>query len=128
MLVAGIATESYFEQLRANEKPCDLYLYQCYVSQPLDAAWADSEGCLPDQSEWQTYIAQWGVLARDSDEAEDVALQWQAKCYPLEGTLVDIDGSNEPLHDRPGIAFQGPRYPENEFEEDEDDDDEEGDY
>ncbi len=127
MLVAGIATESYFEQIRANEKPCDLFLFQCYLSQPLDAAWADSEGCMPDQVEWQTYVAQWGVLARDSDEAEDMALQWQAKCYPLEATLVDMDGSDEPLHDRPGIAFQGPRFPENEFEEeDEDEDDADG--
>ena len=128
MLVAGIATESYFEQIRANEKPCDLYLFQCYLSQPLDAAWTDSEGCMPDQAEWQTYVAQWGVLARDSDEAEDVALQWQAKCYPLEAAVVDVDGSDEPLHDRPGIAFQGPRFPENEYEEDDDDDDEEGGY
>ena len=128
MLVAGIATESYFEQIRANEKPCDLYLFQCYLSQPLDAAWADSEGCMPDQAEWQTYVAQWGVLARDSDEAEDVALQWQARCYPLEAVVVDIDGSDEPLHDRPGIAFQGPRFPENEFEEEDDDDDEDGGY
>ena len=128
MLVAGIATESYFEQIRANEKPCDLYLFQCYLSQPLDAAWAYSEGCMPDQAEWQTYVAQWGVLARDSDEAEDVALQWQARCYPLEAIVVDIDGSDEPLHDRPGIAFQGPRFPENEFEEEDDDDDEDGGY
>ncbi len=128
MLVAGIATESYFEQVRANEKPCDLFLFQCYISQPLDAAWPESDGCLPDQAEWQTYIAQWGVLARDSAEAEDLALKWQAKCYPLEGTLVDIDGSDETLHDRPGIAFQGPRFPENEaLGDDEDDDDDEDD-
>jgi len=131
MLLAGIATETYFEQVRADEKPCDLFLYQCYVSQPLDAAWSDSSGCLPDQLEWQSYVAQWGVLARDVAEAEEMALMWQAKCYPLEGTLIDIDGSDETLHDRPGIAFQGPRFPENEHlsgddEEDDDDDGEEG--
>ncbi len=123
MLLAGIATESYFEQVRANEKPCDLYLFQCYVSQPLDEAWPDSEGCLPDQTEWQTYIGQWGVLARDPVEAEKIALQWQSKCYPLPGTLVDIDGSDDTLHDRPGVAFQGPRFPENDdFLDDEQDD------
>ena len=130
MLVAGIATESYFEHVRANEKPCDLYLYQCYLSQPLDDAWSESEGCLPDQAEWQTYIAQWGVLARDSAEAEAAALKWQAKCYPLEATLVDLDSSDETLHDRPGVAFQGPRFPENENmmdDDDDDDDDDDGD-
>ncbi len=131
MLVAGIATESYFEQLRADEKPCDLYLYQCYVSQPLDAAWPLSDGCLPDQTEWQNYIGQWGVLARDTAEAEKIAVNWQAKCYPLEGMLVDIDGSDDTLHDRPGVAFQGPRFQEHEGmlddeDEDEDEDDEYG--
>ena len=123
MLIAGIATESFFEQIRADEKPCDLYLYQCYISQPLDAAWPESDGCLPDQTDWLTYIAQWGVLARDVAEAEDVALKWQAKCYPLEGTLVDIDSSDETLHDRPGIAFQGPRFPENDPLDDDGDED-----
>jgi len=125
MLVAGIATESYFEQERANEKPCDLYLYQCYVTQPLDAVWPESDGCLPDQTDWQHYIAQWGILARDTTEAEEIAVTWQAKCYPLEGTLVDIDGSDDTLHDRPGIAFQGPRFPENEGMLDDDEDGEE---
>ena len=127
MLVAGIATETYFEQVRADEKPCDLFLFQCYISQPLNADWPDSPGCLPDQVDWQNYIAQWGVLARDSAEAEDLALKWQAKCYPLEGTIVDIDGSDESLHDRPGIAFQGPRFPENEHLGGDDDDDNEDD-
>ena len=125
MLVAGIATESYFEQVRANEKPCDLFLFQCYVSQPLDAAWPESEGCLPDQTEWQTYIGQWGVLARDAAEAEKIAVDWQAKCYPLEGMLVDIDGSDDTLHDRPGVAFQGPRFPEDDDMLDDDEDDDE---
>ena len=124
MLVAGIATESYFEQERANEKPCDLYLYQCYIAQPVDAGWSESPGCMPDQIEWQSYIAQWGVLARDLAEAEELALKWQSQCYPLEGAMVDIDGSDETLHDRPGIAFQGPRFPENEHLSDEDEDDE----
>ncbi len=127
MLLAGIATESFFEQVRADEKPCDLFLYQCYLSQPLDDDWSQSEGCMPDQAEWENYIAQWGVLARDSAEAEEVALKWQAKCYPLEATLVDMDGSNETLHDRPGVAFQGPRFPEHENMLDDDQEDEDDD-
>ena len=131
MLVAGIATESFFEQERADEKPCDLYLYQCYVLQPLDAAWQESDGCLPDQTEWQNYIGQWGVLARNVSEAEEIAVKWQAKCYPVECSLVDIDGSDDSLHDRPGVAFQGPRFPENEDimdEEDEGEEDDDEDY
>ena len=67
------------------------------------------------------------MLARDVAEAEEMALMWQAKCYPLEGTLVDIDGSDETLHDRPGIAFQGPRFPENEHLNGEDEEDDEDD-
>ena len=122
MLKAGIATESYFEQVRSHEKPCDLYLYQCYVTQPLDSHWAESEGCLADQSDWESYVAQWGVLARNADEAADLALKWQGKCYPIESSIMEMDGADETLHDRPGIAFQGARFPDVD-ENDEDDDD-----
>lgn len=122
MLKAGIATESYFEQARSSEKPCDLFLYQCYVSQPLDERWVDSDGCLPEQAEWDSYIAQWGVLARDEDEAAELALKWQSKCYPLEAVVMEIESTEEPLHDRPGVAFQGPRFAEDEMDDDDDDD------
>ena len=131
MLKAGIATESYFEQIRSHEKPCDLYLYQCYVLQPLDSNWEDFEGCLMDQTEWESYVGQWGVLARNADEAADFALKWQAKCYPLEPSIMEIEGNEEPLHDRPGVAFQGPRFPDiedifdDEVEDDEDEDEDE---
>jgi tetratricopeptide (TPR) repeat protein len=127
MLKIGIATESYFEQVRSHEKPCDLYLFQCYLSQPLDEDWKDSQGCLNDQTEWEYYVAQWGVLARDSEEASELALLWQAKCYPLEAIVIEVDSAEEQLHDRPGIAFQGPRYPDMD-EDDEDDFDDEDDY
>ena len=131
MLKAGIATESYFEQIRSHEKPCDLYLYQCYALQPLDSNWEDFEGCLMDQTEWESYVGQWGVLARNADEAAEFALKWQAKCYPLEPSIMEIEGNEEPLHDRPGVAFQGPRFPDiddifdDEDGEDEDEDEDE---
>jgi tetratricopeptide (TPR) repeat protein len=124
MLQAGIATESYFEQIRSNEKPCDLYLYQCYIQQPLDGGWADSAGCLPEQQEWDGYVAQWGILAKTPEDAADLALTWQRRCYPLEAVILEIESSDEPLHDRPGIAFQGPRFLDDGIEEDEDEDDE----
>ena len=119
MLKAGIATESFFEHARSGEKPCDLYLYQCYVLQPLESTWFDYEGCLANQTEWEAYMAQWGVLARDEDEAEAIALKWQRKCYTLEPELMDIQVDEELLHDRPGIAFQGARFPD--LDDDEED-------
>ncbi|MEQ1826805.1 MAG: hypothetical protein ABL921_12700 [Pirellula sp.] len=132
MLKIGIATESYFEQIRAHEKPCDLYLFQCYLSQPLDENWPDHEGCLHEQIDWDYYVTQWGVLARDSEEAADVALKWQLKCYPEEAIVISVEGGEQPLHDRPGIAFQGPRFPDmdedDDDDEDEDDDDDDGDH
>jgi len=124
MLKAGIATEGFFEQIRANEKPCDLYLYQCYLSQPLDDSWEDSEGCLPDQVEWGSYVAQWGVLARNQGEAADLALEWQNKCFPLEAVVMEIESNDEQLHDRPGVAFQGPRFSDLDDLDDEDDEEE----
>jgi len=119
MLKAGIATESFFEHARSSEKPCDLYLYQCYVLQPLESTWFDYEGCLANQTEWEAYMAQWGVLARDEDEAEAIVLKWQRKCYTLEPELMDIQVDEELLHDRPGIAFQGARFPD--LDDDEED-------
>jgi len=119
MLKAGIATESFFEHARSGEKPCDLYLYQCYVLQPLEITWFDYEGCLASQTEWEAYMAQWGVLARDEDEAEAIVLKWQRKCYTLEPELMDIQVDDELLHDRPGVAFQGARFPD--LDDDEED-------
>jgi tetratricopeptide (TPR) repeat protein len=133
MLRAGVATESYFEQCRANEKPCDLYLFQCYVVQELDDTWPDDNGCLFDQSDWDIeYFALWGILAQDAAQATQIALEWQRKCFHLECFLHSIEKTDQLLHDRPGVAFQGPRYESLEFdpnanEEDDDDDDDESD-
>jgi len=120
MLVAGLATESYFEQVRAHEKPCDVKLFQCYVEQPLDEHWHEFEGCLPEQTDWFGYVAQWGVLARNAQEASALAIEWQAKCYALEAEVVEVETNDDELHDRPGIAFQGPRFPDSEFMSDKD--------
>lgn len=128
MLKAGIATESYFEQARSHEKPCDLYLFQCFVFQPLEYSWFQSDGCLANQMEWDAYIAQWGVLARDESEAEQIVLNWQRRCYTLEPEIMDVHMDDDLLHDRPGIAFQGARYPDVDDDEDEDDDEDDFDF
>ncbi|MCE3016127.1 MAG: hypothetical protein LW870_09705 [Pirellula sp.] len=126
MLKAGIATEEYFADLRADQKPKDLFLFHVSLLQPLDEHWVEFEGCLPDQTDWGSYIAHWGVLADDEEQAEQYAIEMQSQCYSLEAEVMDVSQDEEPLHDRPGVAFQGFRTSGDEMsgEEDDFDDDE----
>jgi tetratricopeptide (TPR) repeat protein len=126
MLQAGIATEEYFAELREDQKPKDLFLFHVSLLQTLDEHWAEFEGCLPDQTDWSSYVAHWGVLADDDEQAEQYAIEMQSQCYSLEPEVMDVSQEEDPLHDRPGVAFQGFRTSGDEMsgEEDDFDDDE----
>ena len=121
MLQAGIATEEYFAELREDQKPKDLFLFHVSLLQPLDEHWAEFEGCLPDQTDWISYVAHWGVLADDDEQAEQYAIEMQSQCYSLEPEVMDVSQEEDPLHDRPGVAFQGFRTSGDEMSEEEDD-------
>jgi hypothetical protein len=81
---------------------------------------------LPDQTDWSSYVAHWGVLADDDEQAEQYAIEMQSQCYSLEPEVMDVSQEEDPLHDRPGVAFQGFRTSGDEMsgEEDDFDDDE----
>lgn len=117
MLRMGIATDRYFLELRSRNEPCTVSKYMCYFTQPLKEDWQDDPGCFHDQVDWDCYIATWGVWARNSDEAADVALNWQTKCYEEEPILIALEETTEPQLGRPGIAFQGPRYADQDFDD-----------
>lgn len=125
MLQCGTAPEEYFHDLRSQRKPRDLDLFHVSLLQPLDENWYEFEGCLPDQTEWNSYVAHWGVLAEDSAGAAEFALEFQRLCYPLEPTVLEVHSDDELLHDRPGVAFQGSRTPGDDFEDEDDLNDEE---
>lgn len=128
LLCSGFAPEEYFVEQRASQKPKDLNLYHVTVLQPLDEDWEDSLDRLPDQEDWSGYIAHWGVLAENEEQAEELVLAEQAKCYPLEPEVLEVESGEEPLHDRIGVVFQGVRMSADDMDDEDDDDDEEDDY
>ena len=123
LLGAGFAPEDFFVELRAAEKPKDLNLYHVTILQPLDEEWEDSLDRLPDQDDWTGYIAHWGVLAENEDQAEEMALEMQSKCSSIEPEVLEIEMSEETLHDRKGVVFQGLRMSADDMEDEDDDED-----
>ena len=81
----------------------------CAVHQPLDERWRDAPGCLNEEGDWTAYRIPWGVLAPDEAEAGSTVLAWQARCYPLEAVVEDIQLQSEGYTDHPGVVWQGIR-------------------
>ena len=121
---AGMAPDSYFSALRQRGEIVDgLNLYVCDFEQPLDAQWRDSPVCFIGERDWSSYEARWGVIARDEEEAEQLAFAFQSQCCSQPPVLlsIEIDGVN--YRDRIGVAWQGIHEPRR-ADDDEDDDDE----
>lgn len=132
LLQSGLMPDQYFDELRSMEEPNEgMSFYVCRVEQPLTEDWESFPGCLPGEQNWSAYQALWGVLAKDEEEAERLALQWQQRCYPGEATLGDIEVRGEDFHEQRGIVWQGARGPFgdeldediSDLDEDEDDED-----
>jgi tetratricopeptide (TPR) repeat protein len=123
---SGTVPESYFTRKRSRRKACQLSFYSVAINQPLDEIWSGHPGCLPEQSHWRTYVAQWGVLAKTESHATYLAMKYQSRCYHLTADLLDVVEEQEQLLDRPGIVFQGMRESGDDFgdfgDEDTDDD------
>jgi tetratricopeptide (TPR) repeat protein len=111
LILTGLAPATLFEPLRQQaETTGPVNYYRCTLSQPLNARWADSAGCLHGQAGWTAYRCLWGVLARDEAEAGRLALAQQAKCYDLEATVEQIEDLNQSYTDKPGVVWQGMRW------------------
>lgn len=110
LLASGLAPDGVFEGARlANPKEDNLSFYGVTLVQPLDERWRDSEGCLAGEADWTGYRIPWGVLAADEAEASRLALQWQARCYPLEANVEGVQLRDEGYLDHPGMVWQGVR-------------------
>ena len=118
MLLSGLAPEEMFESSRQQDEK-EVTLFRCLVQQPLDDAWPTSAGCLLGQETWDHYLAEWGVLAADEEEAEAIAIQWQAKCYGLQPETAQTLASDQTFLDSPGVVWQGIRFcPSEQFGDD----------
>lgn len=112
-LAAGMAPDEVFDEERSTrDEEEGMSFYRCKLRQPLDDDWPDSAGCLTGQEAWQEYRILWGVLAPDEDAAAEMALAWQARCYPRAAIIEEIELQREGYTDRPGVVWQGARWAE----------------
>ncbi len=130
MLQASLANEELFEREReSNELQDEVSFFQCLVRQSLDDTWREFSGRLahePEDAEF--YFGTWGVLAENEEEAQELVLQWQSRCYTGEAEVVDTTSAEGSYRDIPGVVWQGQRmFPSAEYLE-EDDEDEDGEY
>ena len=111
MLAAGCMPDSYFDEMRSESTPQDnVKYYRMLVNQKLDDDWANHEGCLLGQEEWQNYFCEWGVLALSEEEAKEFVLDMQARCYSGYAEVVEVIEEDQTFVDTPGIVWQGGRY------------------
>ncbi|MCA9062072.1 MAG: tetratricopeptide repeat protein [Planctomycetaceae bacterium] len=107
---------------RRTGDACSVRLFHCLVEQPVDDRWKTDPDRLFFQEEWPLYLAVWGVLAADADEAGRIALEWQRRCAPLEPVLIDVADAEQEFEDAPGVVFLGERFPpENNADEESED-------
>jgi hypothetical protein len=110
LLASGLAPDERFLPERVkNAKSDDLKVFICWVIQPLDERWRDTEGCLHTQEDWTADRAPWGTLVSDEAEAGPLALAWLARCYPLAAVVDETVLQNEGITDHPGVVWQGYR-------------------
>jgi tetratricopeptide (TPR) repeat protein len=111
LLAAGLAPDELFEPHRQREEARDgIHFFRCMVRQPLDETWPSSPGCLAGQGQWPEYLALWGVLAVDEDEARQRAQTWQARCGHPGAEARECEMADDTYRDRPGIVWQGQRW------------------
>ena len=112
LLVTGLAPNRLFSPDRQRSPRSEnLGFYVCTIIQPLDEHWRDSPACLSGEADWSAYHIPWGVLAASETEAGKVALEWQARCYPLPAEIEEIRLDDDGFTDHPGVVWQGIREP-----------------
>ncbi len=125
MLEAYLAPEEFFESSRTDSPTSEVIFYQVLVRQPLDENWMSFHGRLPIEEESDAYLGSWGVLATDEDEAQELTLRWQRRCYPQEAEIVEVSTMDESFIDVPGVVWQGQRMISSDSDADEFDEDDE---
>lgn len=123
MLSTGLQLDEYFEESRLQREETDVYHFHLQLLQPLGQDWSDSLGCLQGQEHWEDYIAEWGVLAADEEQAIELVMEYQDRCYNLPATLLNIQVSDEDFVDCPGVVWQAVHWSQGDQPEEVDDDD-----
>lgn len=118
MLRAGLLPDEYFEtQRESTEIEEEIYHFAVQTHQPLDETWPESQGCLTGQEEWDSYEAEWGVLAKDEEQAINLVLEYQSRCFPLPVEIVNLQTDEQEYRDRPGVVWQGVHWSQSDVED-----------
>ncbi len=113
MLLAGLLTDEYFEELRLQtDEKDEIHFYQVHVHQQLSESWPDSVGCLHGQDEWTEYDMEWGVLAQSEEQAINFVLEYQSQCCELPAEIIEVQADENDYRERPGIVWQGMHWPQ----------------
>ena len=113
LLVTGLTPDELFAQQRQRgQNVRDVNFYRVAIQQALDAAWPQSFACLPGEEDWASYASYWGVLARSEEEARELALAVQSRCYPGAAEVLEVDPGETGYEDVPGVVWQGFRQGE----------------
>ncbi|MDO5565044.1 MAG: hypothetical protein Q4G59_00205 [Planctomycetia bacterium] len=146
ILIRGLIPMSFFEPESQDAKQCEcsvecdeleenesdeyaeedmLTLFRCVVRQPLKpevTAYAGWANILPEA---HYYDALWFVLANDPEEATQIALQWQQKCYELAPEPNECEAVGEFGGSSSRVFAQGRRMWGEEVDDEIDDEDSE---
>lgn len=109
MLIGGFMPDEYFDELREEEPESELKFIAVLVEQSLGEDWPEHPGCHPGQESWGHYLAEWGVVAADEDEAREMVAEIQRRCYDGPVDFVEVVVEQDGIIDIPGIVFQGRR-------------------
>jgi hypothetical protein len=107
LVASHLAPDGLFESHRAKgETVEDLNLYRCLIEQPLDERWLSWHGRMAGEEELTSYRALWGVLAASSEEAAELVLEWQARCFPLDAQVIEVELVDTGYTEQIGVVWQ----------------------
>ena len=107
LIMTAMTPEDMLEALRKQGMETEgLAYFMCLFVQPLDERWATWPGRLAGQEHWTEYGIRYGVLAADQEQAVEMALKMQHRCYPLPPRVEEVARMGEDYTDCPGITMQ----------------------
>ena len=107
LVASHLAPDRLFESYRAKGDTVeDLNLYRCLIEQPLDERWLSWHGRMAGEEELTSYRALWGVLAASSEEAAELVLEWQSRCFPLNAQIIEVELVDTDYTEQIGVVWQ----------------------
>jgi tetratricopeptide (TPR) repeat protein len=107
-IAAGIAPDEVFAGRREHGEVCEgVNFYEVLMRQPLDERWAEWHGRLSGEEELPAYVVTWGVLARNEEEAQQLALEAQQCAFPLAAEPLEVNSGEQGFRDRVGVVWLG---------------------